>query len=1316
MPLDEERLRRLSPGALRIFKQQLPQRLKEMGELERNTTLEQLRSVPDIWGEAETAPQPTEKEGMSWWQYPLKWMENISTGAGTLLAAPFTPAVKGTEGLSWWEREQAEYEAWEEPGFQVEPLFRFPWTPQEIRDKEWTIGVKGVLETVPWIATAIGTGGVAGLGYLGAKTGISALTRVASIGGRALKPFKFVEAVATMPAQAAIKVAGKVVGPIIKPVLAPVSKQVSKLAPLMEPVGKAIAKAEAYIPEAARFTAPTVDTMLAQITKMDWQRKVAQMFGRNPVLKSIVERIGGRAATVTEVIEDSAARAILVAARTQERLLAKGQVALATIGRIHQNPIRLFGVDEATGLVKKVKVKPKYQGASLHISDIAEHPNKYILSAEQSEYIKQIHNIEDWVLDGLKQAGVDVRQLKFDDFSHWVHREVIGKNIDDALTKVRKGGGRIGAKAGWEKTRFYETAAEGVEAGIIYEPSLERVVELYIQSASKRIADQRIAEMLAPLGETALQRAWGLAPEVMKEAITTTKQLAGAKQLVKVLQRASRGEKLPVGTLSAQERRFPELGAKLRELMEKPVDDIKAAVKPLLDEAKATVEQATTPYWKGKAARAGVMERAKTPTLGTESTIFHPAFQGKIYPKHVADEVYKYWNDRGWGPLNNLATISGEMRTLVAAADFSAPFIQGLPAIGRYPMGWAKNVVEMFKSFKNPKNYDNFIAKNYSDFMEFGHHGGYVGGFEFMESMPALQAAAGRVTGLAGKAQAGRSAVRQTYGRFEAGFGQFGDGMRLHIWNALKGRAKNAEELAEIARHVNRMTGVMSQKELGIGAGQRSFEQAFGFFAPRYTRAGFALIGDLLKGGITGAETRKALGSMMAAGAMAYTGFSLALGQEPNFDPTNGRFMTVEITDPLTGTTRHFGIGGMMTSLIRFGADVSASLVRAGENEPLDLVKLNRFDNPFMKFMFSKSAPLTGFIEGLAFGHNYFGEPFENPSDYALFLGEQVMPIAAQAAFMEEAGLSPTAILGEEMGARTFPQSDWEKRNDARDEAAQAQFGMSWDEVGQKIGKYSQLILEQENPRLQELTQRAQETSSRMARGEGKIWDMWRKEGKAIEETYREGVTLAAREFETLRDGTTLREKVNEAATIRRAMYAQREQDPQFNIIQDYFNEPLEASVIAKMNKNDLARREYYQLMYAPDMYDQFGNYMFDEADRREKYFVQKYGKAALDYIEAYMGAKWEEPPVLQVLKEARKLLEPYWEIENRVWAQQPPQLKQIADQITYMERMYPDRAKEILKMYPQIVAIRKWIADYRKQMRLANIEIDRALRTFYRR
>lgn len=1295
MPDLEEQVRALSPAALDIFKKQLPQRLKELSPLDRNTALEKLMRLPELGLEGfEGIPQPQvqppqiqaqqiPQPEIPWWQYPLNWIRNVELAAGTFLAAPFTPTVPGTENLPWWQRERAEYEAWNEPSFQTEPLFRFPWTPQEIRDKPWTIGVKGALEAVPWFATALATAGLGAAAHMGTKLGISGLTKASSLGAKALKPVLAVERTLAYP--------------ITKP-LALAGKQIQKLV---------ISK----LPTASRFTAPASELIEKTITKDDWQRRVAQMFGRKPLTKSIAEKIGGRAATVTAGVEDTTARALLVGTRVQEILLSKGKTAMATLQQVHPNPIRLFGVDDVTGLTT-IRTKAGFKGASKHIADIAEHPTRYILNPQQKAYIAQVHRVEDWVLDGLKEAGVITKQLKFDDFSHWVHREVIGKNVDDALVKIRsRGGGRIGSKANWEKTRFYETAAEGVKAGILYEPSLERVTELYVQSAAKRISDQRIAGMITQFGVKPLERAAMMAPLTLAEARQTAVTLAGAKRLSKVINRAVRGERLTEATLLAQERRFPALGSRLRAAL-----GDKKALKGLAKETNQVIEAAKAPFWKAKAARVALMERARTPTLGTEATIWHPAFQGKIYPKNVAEEITRYWADAGFAPLSKAATLSGEMRTLVAAADFSAMFIQGLPGIALHPKAWGTAAAKSFKAFLKPQEYQKYLVNNLDDLMQRANYGGYVGGFEFMEAMPALQRGAAQATRLALRSPAiGRKAIRQTYGRFEASFGTFGDVMRNEMWKGLSKSAKSEVDLMEIARHIDRMTGVMSSKGLGLGKVQRDFEQAFLFFAPRYTRAGFALVGDMMKGGFTGDQARKALGSMMAAGAILYAGTAKAMGQEPNFDPTNGRFMTIEITDPVTGTTRHFGIGGMMTSLLRFGADITASVVGAGLNEPLDFVKLSRFDNPFLKFMFSKSAPLTGFVEGMMFGHNYFGEPFENPGDYALFLGEQVMPIALQSAFMEKEGLSPSAIAAEELGMRTFPRSDWEKRNIIRDRLAQEAYGVDWQQVGLQYGELAQLQLERGSPELQAATEQATETTSKMARGEGIIWDMWRKEGTAIEERYRQSIMTASAEFSATQDGTTFREKVDEASSIRRAMYSQRELSPEYAEINQHFNEPLTPEAISKMNPQDVARREYYQSMYAPDMYDQFGNYRFDEADRREQLFVQRYGRGMLDYVEEYMGAKWEATPAFQSLTIARDVLRPYWDIDRQIWSRYPQELKQVSDQIKIMERTDPAQAKRALFNYPQIVFIRRQIALLKRQLKTRNIEIANALNMFYR-
>ncbi|KKK88863.1 hypothetical protein LCGC14_2738870, partial [marine sediment metagenome] len=235
------------------------------------------------------------------------------------------------------------------------------------------------------------------------------------------------------------------------------------------------------------------------------------------------------------------------------------------------------------------------------------------------------------------------------------------------------------------------------------------------------------------------------------------------------------------------------------------------------------------------------------------------------------------------------------------------------------------------------------------------------------------------------------------------------------------------------------------------------------------------------------------------------------------------------------------------------------------------------------------------------------------------------------------------------------------------------------------------------------------------ARGEGKVWDMWRKEGAAVEERYRQSIMTASREFSATNDGTTFREKADEASAIRRAMYSQRELSPEYAEVNQYFNQPLTAETTSRMNPRDVARREYYQLMYSPDMYDQFGNYRFEEADTREQSFVQRYGKEMLDYVEDYMGAKWDEPPALQSLKAAREVLQPYWAIERQVWLQFPQGLKQISDQIKIQERTDPLSAKRELFSYPQIVLARREIALRKRQLKAVSQDITNALNMFYR-
>lgn len=1253
------RISGLSPGALDLYKQQLRQKMKTMRPEDIQTVLSRIQGIPQLTGFLEQTPAPPQEQ--AWWQKglqtvgaPFQWLhEKAIEPFAAFVTDPWTPEVPGTEGMGFGERQRAEYQAWDDPNWGF-------------------LGVKGVVETLPWLAIPSAAGVAGRLGALGGKAG--ALGAVGRAGAQAMRPAVTAERIITYP------------------IAKPIEMIAGKISPKL-------------LGETARFIAPTNEAIESQITHMDWQRKIAQWFGRKPVLGKITEATGGKVATVgtTASVEDVTARALLIGIRVQETLTNKRAAALANLRQIHPDPVRLFGIDEATGLCKGIKGKTS--GLSKHVSDIAEHPNSYRLSPIQRQYIDEVHRVEDWVLDGLKEAGVEVKMLKFDEFSHWVHRVVLGKKVDGKLVELKKGFGRVGSKQTFQKTRFYETAADGLEHGIVYSPNLEQAVDLYVQSAAKSIGDKRIADMVAPFGAKPLERAWGMAPEIMGRARETAITLAGARRLTAVIRRAARGEKLPEATLAAQERRFPEMGRRLRDAM-----GDKKVLNQLAKEVDQLAEVSRVPYWKAKAERVGVMEAARTPSLGTEATIFHPAFQGKIYPIGVADEIQKYWSDLGFSGFAKAASISGQMRTLVAAADFSAMFIQGLPCMALHPKAWASGAVMSFRAFKNPNNYQRYLTKELQNIQERVTYGGYAGGFEFMEAMPGLRRLARQVGG-----RRGEEAIRQTYGRFEASFGAFGDVARNEMWKGLRARARTPDELFEIARHLDRMTGVMSTKGLGIGKTLRDFEAGFLFFAPRYTRAGFALIGDVFKGGLTGAQTRQALGSMMAAGAAFYTGICVALGQTPNFNPSSGKFMTIEITDPLTGTSRHFGIGGMMTSLARFSMDASQSILGLGMNEPLDFVKLSRYDNPFIRFMYSKSAPLTGFISGMIEGKNYFGEPFENVGDYAKFMAEQVLPIAVQEMIMEEGGLSPTAMVAEELGMRTFPRSDWEKRNVLRDELAQERFGMSWDDVGKQMGEMSQKQIEQASPELQEATKLADETSTRMARGEGKVWSAWGNEIKDIQAEHLRKVSLASREFEAYGDGTTFREKVEDANKVRSEMYASLKRRDEYTDVYTYFDEPLDEARLREMNPNDIALKEYYRVMYAPEMYDQYGNYLWDRAEQLEQMFVQQFGQGAMDYIEQMRGIRYQDyPRAYQMLYQAKEVLQPYWDIERQIWSQYSPELQQISDQIKIIDRTDKLQAKRLLFQHPDIVWARRQIAFEKKRLKWQRPEIDMAIKMFY--
>ena len=268
----ESRWAELSEPNLAIEKRIVRERIEGLqSPQERQTALGRIKSIPqlqDIYQQYTLSPPPAipapleSPQESSWWQKPLDWIKSAEEGFGAIVTAPFTPSVPGTEGLGFFEREKAEYSAWDEPSFQVEPLFRLPWTPKEIRERPWTIGVKGAVETLPWVLIPSAGGIAARLGGIALKGG-----RVAS----------------------AARVGLKVVEPLAKAekvIQYPIAKPLEYLG------GKIAPKAPEF------FSVPASEAIEKTITKDDWQRRIARWFGRKPVFKDITESVCEKAATV----------------------------------------------------------------------------------------------------------------------------------------------------------------------------------------------------------------------------------------------------------------------------------------------------------------------------------------------------------------------------------------------------------------------------------------------------------------------------------------------------------------------------------------------------------------------------------------------------------------------------------------------------------------------------------------------------------------------------------------------------------------------------------------------------------------------------------------------------------------------------------------------------------------------------------------------------------------------------------------------------------------------------------------------------------
>ena len=1065
----------------------------------------------------------------------------------------------------------------------------------------------------------------------------------------------------------------------------------------------------------SNFELPSTAEIIGQRFQQDRWRNLGQFISKTPGAKTIMKKIN------TSALEgDLAKQAAISYVDDLERVAAYKNYLMQHL-HIYGDSRKLFGIKQRNIKVEHngemITIKEPYVtkvgvkgDASTSLGDVLEAlpdapGSPYIFTEQQSAFIRSVHWIEDQTLafakrEQIKLGGGEpwVKELKMSEGLHYVHRTTHKAGKGNSLVWV--GGRKIGSKQSIQQSRYYETMLEGSNSGVQYGLNAEEYVSSFIDCVGRIVADQRLANVVRPMGKTIselvdarfpglkeamvevnnLQRFLGGGRvEFTQEGLKVIRTVPGAKALVA---RIRRGEKPPEQTLTAIETRFPEIGANFRKVIELSGKERESLLKKITKDVNTEIAridiQRRAAGLQYKAAKEAVK---RTPDV---AWLDHPAFAGRLFPEDIVTSLQAAMKPQTSEWLRQVSNISGALRMMTAALDVSAPFIQGLPVLGYDPALWGRATWRHLRTFVDPKVHTRYLLKHEAEIADFSlKHGGFMGGSEWFESMQQMQGLIRKGSGLFGwEGNAPTWVLRQTYGRAEAAWGAFGDVSRLELWGALKPLARNPQDAYNIAQMINKMTGVSSSRGLGLSATQRALESAFVFFAPRYTRAGFALIGDFFKGGITGKVARTSLTRLMTGGLAMYTGICYALGQKPSLDPRYSTFMSIQIGD------HRVGIGGFMTSFVRF----AANLTYTAAESPGELFSKSRRDNPFLTFLYGKTSPVTSLTIDMITQKDFLGEPIEGVGDYARFLAEQVTPFALQGMIQSwaEMGAQPdlgAAFFAEVWGLRTRPLMLSEQVMAMKDDLApfvtditDAQRliankrALAWDDLNEL--QKSQLV--NDNPDLDALIKEYEAQRTKRGDADMKLFAEWEANGNRIDEWRKSEWENSILEYETnmilkkklqqqkdegvitmseedikkaQRAGLNFRDRLKTISAVAWEQRKALEKTPRFETVYEMLDEwKLEPKDNQPLQ--DAAYDAYVNLIYdTAGLEDEFGNPLWTEIRRREDEFVQTWGPVNYEYVQARLADSRDEPQILRELRKAKDVLRPYWEIEDELLA-----------------------------------------------------------------
>jgi hypothetical protein len=665
--------------------------------------------------------------------------------------------------------------------------------------------------------------------------------------------------------------------------------------------------------------------------------------------------------------------------------------------------------------------------------------------------------------------------------------------------------------------------------------------------------------------------------------------------------------------------------------------------------------------------------------------------------------------------IKGLSILANSVRFLSAVGDFAMPFIQGQLVLATNPEAWAKMTLRHYQAWFDPTVQAKLVSENLADYQQLARMGIPIGDPEFFSAMQAGQGlSVGAALEFLPKGAEFRQLMRhggkQTFGRFQASYNAGLGHARMLLYKGAREswegtHAKLASETLvdyqrrigqaenELAQYVRNLTGGLDTRALGVGPGARQAENLWLAFSPRLLRSTIAIVADGILNPTSpqGKRAWRTLGTWAAGAHGMYVLSGMAMGKDwdelaEGLNPLNGkRYLSHQINGDWVG------IGGQVRAMMQ----LMYGLTMGAYQEPSNLVAPNLQDNPLLRFLSGRGAVGLNLVGGAVeagTGGKVNALQFDDvdgPLDYLAHLGTSAMPFVVQGLLEGEQWPTAGAAM---VGARTSPETAYDRRRVERMAEARRQ--------GFEVEEWSDLEGDERNAVDEAIRANSPEIYADIEKV-NESWDSdtyyYQSKQKTIEDkyvglldgvwddSYKDGKYPWGKKFrervdelrgEKARDLKALRDSANEFIFARddntgeRVRMKNSSYDPRMRGALDDFEE-MEPSEL----EFDLALTEYIEVMYGQDSPDEkelmslklvdaatpeyqiqelWGEYDYDERERRERHLQEKLGATMLERVKRYL--KKGDPDAVQQLDADREVLAEsgYWRANESVKTGKP--------------------------------------------------------------